>query len=456
MRKLIEFQILDKNAEQYNVDLTSLMTQAGQAVADHIINNYENNKVVTIICGSGNNGGDGYVTANILINEGFKVNILSSGLPRSKIANKAYSQLNCDVLSLNKLSEFRERSDILIDCLLGSGIIGEVRSPLDKCISLMNQFPIIVSVDVPSGIGTACSVIPDTTITFHDYKTIMNNSNSGEIILADIGFPKEVDNLTGPGELLLFPDWDGKKHKGQNGKVAIVGGGAFSGAPYLAGLGSYRSGSDLVHIFVPDNSYESVSSFIPELIVHKLNGNKVNSDNIRVLFNNKFDSIVIGPGMGKESESLEAVQLVIDNCDNIVIDADAINLYDFNSKNIVITPHRGEIERLGIIPTEKDMSQFASKNNITLILKGEIDFITDGTYSKQNETGHPRMAVGGTGDVLAGVLGALLARGLTPYESARLATYSLGVAGEKTYNEIGSGFLPTDLALSLSNVLRTN
>ena len=227
MRKLIEFQILDKNAEQYNVDLTSLMTQAGQAVADHIINNYENNKVVTIICGSGNNGGDGYVTANILINEGFKVNILSSGLPRSKIANKAYSQLNCDVLSLNKLSEFREISDILIDCLLGSGIIGEVRSPLDKCISLMNQFPIIVSVDVPSGIGTACSVIPDTTITFHDYKTIMNNSNSGEIILADIGFPKEVDNLTGPGELLLFPDWDGKKHKGQNGKVAIVGGGAF-------------------------------------------------------------------------------------------------------------------------------------------------------------------------------------------------------------------------------------
>lgn len=455
MRELIEFQILDKNAEEYNLDLTVLMNKAGQSVANYIIDNYDSSKSITIVCGNGNNGGDGYVVADILIKKGFQVNILSSGSPKSSVANKVYSRLRDKIISLDKLNDFRYNSDILLDCLIGSGIKGEVRSPLDEYITLMNDFPIIISVDVPSGIGTDCSIIPNITITFHDYKAIMNYSNSGEIILMDIDFPIEIDCMTGPGELLLFPEWVPSKHKGQNGKVAVVGGGAFAGAPSLAALGSYRSGSDLVHVFVPANSYESVSKFIPELIVHKLDGNQIDSENIKILLKEKFDSVVIGPGMGKDSESFEAVQLVIDNFDNIVIDADAIKLYNFNSKNIILTPHKGEIERLGIGPTKKDMNAFAFQNNVTIILKGETDFITNGHYFKQNKTGHPRMAVGGTGDVLAGFLGTLLAKGLSGYQSGRLGCYSLGLAGERSYDDIGPGFLPTDLALSLSKVLKT-
>jgi len=456
MRKLIEFQILDKNAEEYDVDLALLMNKAGFSVAKHIINNYDVDKIITIVCGSGNNGGDGFVAANILIERGFKVNILISASPKSKIAQKAYSSLLCDVCHLDNLSDFKEYTDILLDCLLGSGLKGEVRPPLDQYIVSMNEFSKIISVDVPSGIGTSCSIVPGSTVTFHDHKSILNESNSGEIILVDIGFPKIVDNLTGPGELLLFPNLDGRKHKGQNGKVAIVGGGAFSGAPALAAMGSYRSGSDLVHVFVPESSYESVSTFIPELIVHKLEGDIVDSNNIKTLFDNEFDSIVIGPGMGKNPESLEAVQLIIDKCDNLVIDADAIKLYDFNSKNIIMTPHKGEIERLGISSEDQEIINFAAKNDLTIILKGETDYITNGIYFKQNRTGHPRMAVGGTGDILAGFLGTLLAKGLTAYESGRLASYSLGLAGEMAYNEIGPGFLPTDLGLFLSKVLRIN
>ena len=124
MRKLIEFQVLDKNAEQYNVDLISLMDRAGQEVSNHIIGNYKNNIVVTIVCGIGNNGGDGYVVADILIKKGFEVNILSSGLSKSKIASNAYSRLNCEVFPLDQLNNFRNDSDILVDCLLGSGIKG--------------------------------------------------------------------------------------------------------------------------------------------------------------------------------------------------------------------------------------------------------------------------------------------------------------------------------------------
>lgn len=454
MRKLLEFQILDENADKLGFDLSTLMKNAGRKVANYITDNYSNNKKITIVCGHGNNGGDGYVVANILIEKGFQVSVLSSGLSKSSIANKALSDLRCDIFPLEYLEKFTESSDILLDCLLGSGIKGEIRPPLDEYIRLMNKFPLIISVDVPSGFGAKDHITPQITLTFHDFKINMNSSNSGEIILLDIGFPAEIDCVTGPGEFLLFPDWNTSNRKGQNGKVAILGGGVFSGAPSLAALGSYRSGSDLVHVFIPESSYDAVSKFIPELIVHKLDGELVSSDNIEDLFNYGFDSVVVGPGMGKDPKSFEAVQRIIDNFDNVVIDADAIRLYDFSSNNIVLTPHMGEIERLGIYPTQEAMIQFASENSITLVLKGETDFITNGEYFKYNKTGHPRMAVGGTGDVLAGFLGTLLAKGLSGYEAGRLACYSFGLAGEISYDEIGSGFLPTDLAVTLSKLLK--
>ena len=141
---------------------------------------------------------------------------------------------------------FEDKTDILVDCLLGSGIQGNPRPPYDEYINVMNNFDTIVSADVPSGIGTKHSVVPDVTITFHDYKIEMNEENSGIIILHDVGFPQDLDEKTGPGELLLYPEFDSKKHKGQNGKVAIIGGGPYSGAPALAALGSYRAGADLV------------------------------------------------------------------------------------------------------------------------------------------------------------------------------------------------------------------
>ena len=112
--------------------------------------------------------------------------------------------------------------------------------------------------------------------------------------------------------------------------------------------------------------------------------------------------------------------------------------------------------RLGIDNSGKDLIDFSSENNVTVLLKGNTDVITDGRFIKKNTTGHPRMAVGGAGDVLAGICGAFMAKGLTPFESARLASYSIGKAGEECYNAIGSGFLPTDLALFVSKILKKN
>ena len=456
MRKLVEFQILDSNAIYYGINLFDLMTNAGEVIADYIRNNHSKSEGIVFVCGSGNNGGDGFVASKLLSDEGFDITVLSTLPPKTSTAKKAFEQLKRDTENISNLDDYIPNAKLVVDCLLGSGIRGVPRPPFDKYIKQINKFENILSIDLPSGFGTEITVFPNCTLTFHDKKLGMDNNKCGEIFVKDIGFTKNMDELTGPGELLLFPKFDGNKHKGQNGKVAVIGGGPYSGAPALSALGAYRSGVDLVHVFVPESSYKQVSTFAPELIVHKLLGDIITKENIKSFFEEEFDSIIIGPGMGKDKVSLKAVQLILEKCTNVVIDADAISNYDFHDKNIIITPHKGELTRLGIQGKREDLMSFANDNNVTILFKGEIDLITDGHFFKKNKTGHPRMAVGGSGDVLAGVCGAFMAKGLTPFESARLAAYSLGKAGEKCHEEIGAGFLPTDLALALSKILLDN
>jgi len=453
MRKLVEFQILDINADYYGVDFFELMTNAGAQVAKYICDNIEHTIPVKFICGHGNNGGDGFVAAGILKDEGFDVEVYYVKEPKTETSKRALSNYNGNIKKITKISDFGEKSVIIVDCLLGSGIIGQPRSPYKEIIGKVNQFENVISVDVPSGFGTPISVKPSQTITFHDKKTGMSQNNCGEIIIVDIGFSSDIDELTGPGELLLFPKFDSKKHKGQNGKVAVIGGGEYSGAPALAAIGAYRSGVDLVHVFVPEVSYEQVSSFAPELIVHKLEGNRINKGFLLSIVEDEFDSIVIGPGMGKHEDSIEAVQFILDNFENVVIDADAIDIYNFRKNNILLTPHLGELKRLKVENDRLGLMAFTRSNNVSLLLKGEKDFITDGNYFKINTTGHPRMAVGGTGDLLSGLCGGLMGRGLSPFEAGRLGAYVLGRAGEFCYEEYGAGFLPTDLGLCISKIL---
>jgi NAD(P)H-hydrate epimerase len=386
------------------------------------------------------------------------VTVFQSSIPTSVIAKKTLFELGLMIKNISELKENKSKTDLLVDCLLGSGIQGEPRSPFDKYIEIMNSFENIISVDVPSGIGSRYAIVPTVTITFHDYKVEMNEENSGTIILYDVGFPSNIDQRTGPGELQLYPEFDGKKHKGQNGKIGIIGGGPYSGAPALAALGAYRAGIDLVHVFVPASSYDQVSGFIPELIVHKLSGKIVTEEHLEFILekSSEFDAMVVGPGIGKQEQTQKAIVGLVKNCNNVVLDADAIFDFNFKHPNILLTPHQGELKRLIPSSRPKDLLEYASEKGVTLLIKGEVDVITDGDFIKENSSGHPRMAVGGTGDVLAGVCGALMAKGLTPFESARLAAYSLGKAGENCYEEIGSGFLPTDLALSLSKVLQRN
>jgi len=453
MRKLVEFQILDINAKYYGLDFFQLMENAGSQLSEHIINTSDKSKKIVFVCGHGNNAGDGYIAASILAKEGFSVSLYSVKEPKTPTSMKALDSYKKNIQKIGNFKDIDNQDTLIVDCLLGSGLVGKPRSPYKEIIGKINLFENILSVDVPSGFGTTISVKPSQTITFHEMKAGMNQDNCGDIFVVDVGFPSNIDELTGPGELLLFPNFDSKKHKGQNGKVAVIGGGKYSGAPALAAIGAYRSGVDLVHIFVPEVSYEQVSSFAPELIVHKLEGNRINKDVLRLINEDEFDSVVIGPGMGKHEDSLETVQTIIDNFENVVIDADAIDIYNFRKNNLLLTPHSGELSRLKVGNDRINLMKFARSNNLSLLLKGEKDFITDGNYFKINTTGHPRMAVGGTGDLLSGLCGGLMAKGLTSFEAGRLAAYALGKAGELCYEEYGAGFLPTDLGLCISKLL---
>ena len=453
MRKIIEFQILDINADYYGLDFFELMTNAGDQVAKYVRENIEKSIPVKFFCGHGNNGGDGFMAAGILKDEGFNVEIYYVKEPKKDTSKKAFETFKGNIRKIKKIPDIVDKSVIIVDCLLGSGVVGQPRSPYKEIIGELNQFENIISVDVPSGFGTSISVKPLQTITFHERKIGMTQGNCGEIIVVDVGFSSDIDELTGPGELLLFPKFDSKKHKGQNGKVAIIGGGKYSGAAALSAIGAYRSGVDLVHVFVPEVSYDQVSSFAPELIVHKLKGNRINESVLSLIGNDKFDSVVIGPGMGKNNKSFEAVQGIIDSFDNVVIDADAIDIYNFRKSNILLTPHSGELTRLNVENDRSSLMGFAKSNHVSLLLKGEKDFITNGNYFKINTTGHPRMAVGGTGDLLSGLCGGLMAKGLTSFEAGRLAAYVLGKAGELCYDEYGAGFLPTDLGICISKIL---
>ena len=452
MRHIKEFQILDINAIDNGLDIYHLMNNAGNCLADHILDQFSDCTSFIFVCGKGNNAGDGYVAASKLHANNIDVIVINVEGEVKPIPQKALEQYKGRIESVNFLNTLSKGNTLLIDCLLGSGIKGEPKQSYGEIIDKINNFKNILSVDVPSGFLKNKTVVPTQTITFHDTKSGMTKSNSGDIFVVDIGITEFIDQSCGPGELRLFPDFNPNNHKGQNGRVAIVGGGVYSGAPSLAGIGAYRTGVDLVHVFVPASSFDQVSKFAPELMVHKLESEYITEEVVEVLRQHKFDSIVIGPGMGKMDESLSATSKIISGFDNLVIDADAINTYNFSRKNILMTPHLGELTRLDINSSEEDLISFSKKHRVTLLLKGKIDLMTDGYTLKRNYTGHPRMAVGGTGDILAGICGGLMARGLSPLEAARLGSYAMGLAGQQCYEANGPGFIPSDLGIFISKI----
>jgi len=466
MLPLVEFRVLDHNAVALGVDLGELMENAGKVVADTLRERFPDAQRIVVACGSGNNGGDGLVVARLLAEAGLDVDVVLADEPRSSISQQARDRWEGEVHPPQALTKLLAGADVAVDALLGSGLRGELREPYSSMITALNTGPPVVAVDVPSGLGLSGAVQPQLSMTFHALKEGMTEATCGEIIIADIGFPPEAERYTGSGELQLLPPVDATARKGQNGVVVFVGGGPYTGAPSLAAMGAYRMGADLVPMYVPESAASVVARHAPELIVHPLPGDYFALGHVATVLEAeaKADVLLVGPGLGRDSETVAAVDKLLRRWQKpCVVDADGLfGLQPEAAQRALLTPHAGELARLakaiGIAPgddgREATVRAVALAYSATVLAKGPEDIITDGTHTRRNRTGHPRLAVGGTGDVLAGMCAAAMARGLTGFQAARVAAWLLGTAGERAAEVHGAGFLATEVAAQVPLVIR--
>ncbi|MCI4371850.1 MAG: NAD(P)H-hydrate epimerase, partial [Thermoplasmata archaeon] len=272
----MEMRVLDRNALHAGISTLDLMEAAGKAVADVARSEFSvAGKRVLVVCGTGNNGGDGLVAARHLAKEG-RVTVLLARPPDQFATEEARTNFgrlrDVELLAgLDRSEEAMEEADLVIDALLGIGTEGSLREPFATLVRQINasRKPVL-SVDVPSGFGTDVCVRPTATVALHDVKEGMTPENSGRIRVADIGIPPKVATMIGPGEFLLYPVPKSTSHKGQNGRLLVIAGGPYTGAPALVGFGALVVAVDLVHIATPALAATDVASYSPTLIVHPL------------------------------------------------------------------------------------------------------------------------------------------------------------------------------------------
>ncbi len=469
-----EMRVLDRNAQYFGISILELMEHAGKAVADVAIRDFPiRGKNVLVVCGTGNNGGDGFVAARDLSAEA-RVTV-HMARPPDQLASKE-SQTNYNRLrevrvavGLDRSEQAMAQADLIIDALLGIGAEGTLREPYAALIREMNASgKPVLSVDVPSGLGADSAVRPTATVALHDVKEGMTAENSGKIHVADIGIPPQVARTIGPGEFLLYPKPKPESHKGQNGSLLIVAGGPFTGAPALVAMGALGIGADLVRIATPASAAQVVAGYSPNFIVHPLVGHRLLREDVEIILElaGKADALAIGPGLGDSPGALETVRSIVKGVNlPTVIDADAIKAVGADAtvlarKHAVVTPHSREFAALTgkTLPDEAEPRTAAIRDaakalGVTLLLKGHVDIVSDGTRTKFNRTGNAGMTVGGTGDVLCGVVGGLLAKGVAPYDAARMAAFANGYAGDLVFKVKSYGLTAVDVADHLGRVL---
>ncbi|HIH01653.1 TPA: NAD(P)H-hydrate dehydratase [Thermoplasmata archaeon] len=466
-----EVKVLDINSRHLGVTTIALMENAGAAVARYVTDNYPTSARAAVLCGKGNNGGDGFVAARHM----------SERMPVSVFLFDPEDGAGSDVARMNfqrvatiakeaKLFDMKE-FDLVVDALLGVGLKGKPREPVASLIRTLNRSKKpVISVDVPSGWPSELRVRPKATVTFHAAKAGMNRKNSGKIVIADIGIPEEAQVYCGPGDFSLLPVRKPDAHKGDAGRVLVIGGGPYTGAPAFTGMAAMRSGVDLVFVATPEPAALPVAVYSPNLIVRSLEGDVLSDEHVTELLSMSRDveAVAIGPGLGSAPETIRGIQKFIQRCAKpMVIDADAIGACGsrpqiLRNKQVVITPHANEFRKLtgkalGTDDPQKraeKVREAAVKIRSSILLKGAVDVISDGGIVKLNRTGNNALAVGGTGDVLTGLVAGMIAQGAKPFHAARIGAFAMGLAGDLAFEEKSYGLVATDVIDKIPIVLR--
>jgi NAD(P)H-hydrate epimerase len=483
---------IDRRAtERFAIPSLLLMENAALAVVDAIASHYPDIDRAAVFCGSGANGGDGFAIARHLESRGVVASIFLVA-DRAKLTGDAATNFTiCERLalqvfdiadddSLNEALVHAADADIVVDAIFGTGLNRAPEGVVAETIRAINELAVpIVAVDLPSGANASSSepfeacVNAALTVTFAAPKICHVFEPAalacGEVVVADISIPDaalEDENvtlaLTTPGDVLpLFPTRLAATHKGTYGTVGIVAGSpGRSGAAVLAARGAIRSGAGLVEVLTDRDTAAQVHAHSIESMTESENPTRLMKD-----------VLLVGPGLRDDDESYEHVRSLNERVTiPMVIDASGLNAFAGRAAEInphnrvrVITPHPGELARL-IGSSAKEINanrievarEAARACNCVVVLKGHQTLVADRDgYVSVNPTGNPGMATGGMGDVLGGIIAALLARGADAFDAARAAVYLHGFAGDLLRDEMGdTGLAALDLAEKLPYAIK--
>jgi NAD(P)H-hydrate epimerase len=504
-----------READRYTIEEiglpgVALMENAGAAVAAVIRDRYPSAKRVAVLCGKGNNGGDGFVVARRLLARDPVVVLAGAradGAGDARTHLDAYVREGGAMVEAGATSDWKTvvpglaRADLMVDALLGTGVSrrpeGAIADAIAAIRSLSGEGVPVVSVDLPSGVPadggeTVWPAVSATvTVTFVAPKAghVLPPwcDHTGELIVADIGISEAMVARTSPTLSLLdegdaataFPRRPRAAHKGDLGHVLVIAGSpGKTGAAVLAAHGALAAGAGLVTIATTASALPLVvAAARPEIMTEGLTTAAVGpldrAAAARALaLAESRDAVVLGPGLGADPATRAFVREMIRECPApIVIDADALNALagdlaaDFvrRDRQTVLTPHPGEMARLlGTTAPEVQARRLGSARSVAgstgavVVLKGQRTLIADPAgRAAINPTGNPGMATGGTGDVLAGIAGALLARGTDAWTAATSAVFVHGAAGDEAARSLGEESLTaSDLVAALPAVLR--
>jgi len=456
---------VDANAEALGVPRKQLMESSGNAVARAVREVADPGDDVCIVAGRGNNGGDAFVAARFL--DEYAVTTLLLGRAErigTDIARANWDALEAAEADTREITDSADfdlpDADVVVDAMLGTGVAGALREPEATAAAAINDADAtVVAVDVPSGVdadtgeSAGVAVEADRVVTFHDEKPGLSELDARTRV-ADIGIPEAAELFVERGDLQMLSR-DPTSHKGDHGEVLVVGGGPYTGAPALSAQAALRAGADLVRVATPESVAREVQGFEESLIVRPLPGERLRAGHVDRLLDlaADHDAVVFGPGLGDADETGAAAREFLSSFDGTcVVDADPLGEVPKveTDAELICTPHQGELLAMGG-ETADDwrerrelVADFAADLGHTLLVKGAYDVISDGDRTRVGRTGNPGMTVGGTGDVLAGITGAL-ASVREPVTAAGLAAYVNGRAGDLVVEEQGYGLLATDL-----------
>lgn len=487
---------------QFGIPAYELMKRAGHAVFHHMTTRFSPGKNILVLTGAGNNAGDGYVVARLAKQAGYKVNVVSLIDPAT-LKNEAQLAYQ-DWLAVAEKDDNKNKDelalidhvDAIVDALLGTGLTREVSPPWAEWITAVNRSSKpVVSVDIPSGLYAntgnigGVAIQADVTVCFIGLKqgmfTAQGKDVCGEVIFDDLALPAEVYShveydakLIQEIDYTLLPARKASSHKGSFGHVLIAGGNdGMPGAVILASRAALRAGAGLVTVLTLPQHLRAISAAVPEAMIKACD-----LDSMDVLFAESFSRqvthVAVGMGLGQDAWSLQLLRHCANLNKPMLIDADALNLiakHDLTTAKIfaglpiVITPHPGEAGRLlsksdhsgsaGVQNNRFDAIKklhtlFSESEDCTVILKGSGTLIFDGQLMKVCSLGNAAMAAPGMGDVLSGIVIALMAQKVACSDAAELGVCLHATAAELLTAHRTRGLLASDVIDELVKVVQ--